>query len=154
MKPLGQFQKMINLGLKWPNDIIFNSKKVGGILVEQEILGKDILSITGIGININLPHREAWWGDLSELDAELKREEIINQIILGFINFKNDNIDMKKKWESSCMHLQKKIKIIQDGNIVDEGTFIGINKDGSLLLQGIDDLKTYHFGEISILGVY
>ena len=52
------------------------------------------------------------------------------------------------------MHLQKKIKIIQDGNIVDEGTFIGINKDGSLLLQGIDDLKTYHFGEISILGVY
>jgi len=142
------------LGLKWPNDIIFNSKKVGGILVEQEILGKDILSITGIGININLPHREAWWGDLSELDAELKREEIINQIILGFINFKNDNIDMKKKWESSCMHLQKKIKIIQDGNIIDEGTFIGINKDGSLLLQGIDDLKTYHFGEISILGVY
>ena len=42
----------------------------------------------------------------------------------------------------------------KNGNIVDEGTFIGINKDGSLLLQGIDDLKTYHFGEISILGVY
>ena len=84
------------LGLKWPNDIIFDNKKVGGILVEQEILGKDILSITGIGININLQDKEAWWGDLSELGVEIKREVIINKIILGFLNFKNDNAVMKK----------------------------------------------------------
>ena len=142
------------LGLKWPNDIIFNSKKVGGILVEQEILGKDILSITGIGININLQDKEAWWGDLSELDVEIKREEIINKIILGFLNYKNDSALLKDKWESYCMHLQKKIKIMQDGNILDEGAFIGINNDGSLLLQSKNNLKTYHYGEISILGVY
>jgi len=142
------------LGLKWPNDIIFDNKKVGGILVEQEILGKDILSITGIGININLQDKEAWWGDLSELGIKIKREEIINKIILGFLNFKNDNTVIKNKWESSCMHLQKKIKIIQDGNIIDEGAFKGINDDGSLLLQSKNNLKTYHFGEISIIGVY
>jgi biotin-(acetyl-CoA carboxylase) ligase len=52
------------------------------------------------------------------------------------------------------MHLQKKIKIIQDGNIMDEGAFKGINDDGSLLLQSKNNLKTYHFGEISIIGVY
>jgi BirA family biotin operon repressor/biotin-[acetyl-CoA-carboxylase] ligase len=142
------------LGLKWPNDIIFDNKKVGGILVEQEILGKDILSITGIGININLQDKEAWWGDLSELGVEIKREAIINKIILGFLNFKNDNAVMKKKWESACMHLQKKIKIIQDGHIIDEGVFKGINSDGSLLLDSKNNSKTYHFGEISIMGIY
>ena len=123
-------------------------------MVEQEILGKDILSITGIGININLQDKEAWWGDLSGLGVEIKREEIINKIILGFLNFKNDITVIKNKWESSCIHLQKKIKIIQDGNIIDEGTFKGINDDGSLLLQSKNNLKTYHFGEISIIGVY
>jgi biotin-(acetyl-CoA carboxylase) ligase len=52
------------------------------------------------------------------------------------------------------MHLQKKIKIIQDGRIIDEGVFKGINSDGSLLLDSKNNLKTYHFGEISIMGIY
>ena len=48
----------------------------------------------------------------------------------------------------------KKIKIIQDGRIIDEGVFKGINSDGSLLLDSKNNSKTYHFGEISIMGIY
>jgi len=108
------------LGLKWPNDIIFDNKKVGGILVEQEILGKDILSITGIGININLQDKEAWWGDLSGLGVEIKREEIINKIILGFLNFKNDNTVIKNKIQIDCYDIEPKKEFIIKKDTIQE----------------------------------
>lgn len=42
------------LTLKWPNDIYYGDKKLGGILIENSIIGNAILStIVGIGINVN-----------------------------------------------------------------------------------------------------
>ena len=41
----------INIGIKWPNDILINDKKLAGILIE-DIYSKDFLaSVVGIGIN-------------------------------------------------------------------------------------------------------
>jgi BirA family transcriptional regulator, biotin operon repressor / biotin---[acetyl-CoA-carboxylase] ligase len=40
--------------IKWPNDIYFQSHKLGGILIENQLRGTEIaLSIIGIGLNIN-----------------------------------------------------------------------------------------------------
>ncbi len=40
--------------LKWPNDILFEKKKVAGILIENSIAGAAIQhSIVGIGLNVN-----------------------------------------------------------------------------------------------------
>lgn len=40
--------------VKWPNDIYINSKKVGGILIQNTLSGKKIQSsIIGIGLNVN-----------------------------------------------------------------------------------------------------
>jgi BirA family transcriptional regulator, biotin operon repressor / biotin---[acetyl-CoA-carboxylase] ligase len=40
--------------IKWPNDIYAGSMKIGGILVENQIMGSEISSsVIGIGININ-----------------------------------------------------------------------------------------------------
>ncbi len=41
--------------IKWPNDILINGKKVGGILIENEMKSNKVaLSIIGIGINVDL----------------------------------------------------------------------------------------------------
>lgn len=52
-----------NLSIKWPNDILSGNFKIGGILIENTILGSSIRSsIIGFGLNINqesfnnLPH--------------------------------------------------------------------------------------------------
>lgn len=40
--------------IKWPNDIYWKDKKIGGILIENELEGKYITqSIIGIGLNVN-----------------------------------------------------------------------------------------------------
>src|SRR3954462_13950029 len=43
-----------NLFLKWPNDLYYNDRKTGGILIENIFRGKDWQNaVAGIGININ-----------------------------------------------------------------------------------------------------
>lgn len=40
--------------IKWPNDIYWNDRKIGGILIENELEGKYInRSIIGVGLNLN-----------------------------------------------------------------------------------------------------
>ncbi|KAA6312566.1 Bifunctional ligase/repressor BirA, partial [termite gut metagenome] len=49
---LGEFAS--GFSLKWPNDIYWEEKKIGGMLIENDLVGNRIRrSIVGIGININ-----------------------------------------------------------------------------------------------------
>ena len=144
------------IGLKWPNDIIYSKKKIGGILIEKEFMGQDILNIIGIGLNLNLPNKESWWGDLSSFNLELKRNELINIIIIELINFiDNDIHQWVDEWEGLCIHMNSEINIKQNNKIIDSGIFTGINQDGSVKITSKDgNIKKYEFGEISIDGVY
>ena len=80
-KAIDKLIKSSSIMLKWPNDILFNGKKIGGILVETEISKKNIKTIIGIGINLQINKEESWWGDLSKFALESKRNELINSIL-------------------------------------------------------------------------
>lgn len=43
----------LEIRLKWPNDLVFERKKLGGILCEASSTGKETAVILGIGINVN-----------------------------------------------------------------------------------------------------
>ena len=45
--------KGVAAALKWPNDILLNAKKIGGILAESQQQGKDIVLVLGLGLNVN-----------------------------------------------------------------------------------------------------
>ena len=144
------------VGLKWPNDIILNKKKVGGILVEKEILRSDVINIVGIGINLKLVKKESWWGDLSEY-RNIDRDELINSILIKFISYWDKGIDnWKEKWEKSCMHLNSRIQINSNNIEINDGRFIGINNNGELKINSNKDGKIHEYedGDISIKGVY
>ena len=141
--------------LKWPNDILLNKKKIGGILVETEVCNKKIRTIIGIGINIKIKKEESWWDDLSKFSIEAKRNELINQILSDFIE-KSDKLDFNwmDEWKNSCIHMNKKIKI-NDGNAFEkEAIFLDVDKNGNAIVKTDQGRELISSGEISIKGVY
>jgi len=62
----------LNIDIRWPNDLLLNQKKCGGILVETSVDGPRLrFAVIGIGININHPHLPA---ELSAIATSLRIE--------------------------------------------------------------------------------
>ena len=141
--------------LKWPNDIIYKKKKIGGILVETESSKDELRTIIGIGINFSIDKMESWWGDLSEFKLEYQRNHLINSILSEFIKiFENFSSDWKEQWMKSCIHMNKEIEIYKSESLQMKGMFKGIDDKGNAIVETKDGLETIVSGEISIKGVY
>jgi len=150
-----EISKKSEIALKWPNDILYKNKKVGGILVEKEIQNSDVRSIIGIGINLNIKKEESWWGDLSEFKLENRRNSLINMIILKLLKL-NDNYNKSwiNDWKNSCAHLNKAVEIYEGKAFLEKTIFKDIDEEGNAILESKDDIKKIGSGQISIKGIY
>ncbi|MCB1177978.1 MAG: biotin--[acetyl-CoA-carboxylase] ligase [Leptospiraceae bacterium] len=133
-----------NLLIKWPNDIFMGLKKVGGILIESEVKGNEILLIIGIGINIytkDKPEDLPYAGFLFSLepDKSIKQKivlSIIENLNLMFEKIKNENlIELELKYILEKSYLKdKKIQLEWKGNLV-IGDFSGYDSNGFLKVK-------------------
>ena len=146
----------INAGLKWPNDLLINKKKICGILIESEVNGDAVEFIVGIGINYSLPKKESWWGEIGELADILPREKLINSILHSIIHYsENGYMDWRDAWEKRCMHMGIELEAVSNNQKnIELGIFNGINEEGKMLLQTKNELKVISSGECSIKGIY
>tara|TARA_E500000081_G_scaffold85710_1_gene86842 strand:- start:515 stop:1261 length:747 start_codon:yes stop_codon:yes gene_type:complete len=146
----------INAGLKWPNDLLINKKKICGILIESEMNADEVEFIVGIGINYSLPKKESWWGEIGELADILPREKLMNSILQNIIDYKENGYkNWKDAWEKRCMHIGIELKALSNNQKeTDIGIFNGINEEGKMLLQTERGLKIISSGECSIKGIY
>lgn len=146
----------INAGLKWPNDLLINKKKICGILIESEMNADEVEFIVGIGINYALPKKESWWGEIGELADILPREKLMNSILENIINYKENGYkNWKDAWEKRCMHIGIELQALSNNQKdTDIGIFKGINEEGKMLLQTERELRIISSGECSIKGIY
>ena len=141
--------------LKWPNDIVVNNKKIGGILIEKVVSDKETTTIVGIGINFLIDSQEKWWGDLSNFNIGDSRDQIISMITSKIINiFDKENEDWINEWLKYCMHINKEVKIIKTDDSSENAIFKSIDQDGCALLETEMGIKIFNSGEITIKGVY
>ncbi len=137
------------LDVKWPNDVLINSKKVCGILSEMAMKeNKGAYVIVGIGININ---SENFPPPLSAIATSLYLETGIKFArvkILGLLlktfqawykDFVAQNFDaIFRRWcELSTYAYGKKIRFEKNGDMIN-GTTRGLNDEGALLVEKTD----------------
>ena len=154
---ISQLNDFVELGLKWPNDILMENKKIGGILVEKEFINENIKTIVGIGINLNIKDikdKEYWWGDLSKYNFNKDRNELIKLIIQNFIKFYDEKINWIDAWRLKCMHIDKEIEIYENNVLQKKAIFKDINLDGNAIIDTSKGIKILQSGQINIKGIY
>lgn len=149
------------VGLKWPNDIFFQEKKLGGLLIEMkgETAGPcDV--VIGLGLNFAFPlgfegNIEQHWTDLLSIkDPTPSRNhiaaELVSAVMLLLDSYANISTeDIINEWKQyDCMRGKKAKLKLQGKNI--HGLIMGIDNDGSLLMSVDNRIQKYTAGEISL----
>ena len=150
-------------GLKWPNDVLLNGKKICGILTEGK-LGPNGLDycILGIGLNLNfdkacLPDELKEYAStvVSETGIQFNSEEVLKFLLLELGRTYNCFISGKEKiislWESYSITLGQNVSAFFDNHTI-TGTAIRISEKGSLII--LDEISgkevEVNSGEVSI----
>ena len=156
-----QEYNVLKLAIKWPNDIMSDTKKIGGILIENSFkTDNTIESVVGIGLNVNQLDFE----NLSKassmaiiMNKEFSVDEIIlklhNQLVLNCKNLNGETSNII--WQKYHLNLFKKgIPMpfqAEDGSKF-MGIIQGVSLDGKLeLLLEDDTIKRYSIREIVML---
>ncbi len=133
----------IKTQIKWPNDILIDGKKAGGILIENEVKKNRVAySIVGIGINVGL--KVADYPEISAASTSLNSESVPDlklKIIQALLN-EFERLYLKipsgeavyEEWRSRLVTLGKKVRATS-GNKVVEGTAESVNESGALVIR-------------------
>ena len=150
------------IGLKWPNDIYWQEKKLGGILID--VSGETdgpCVAVIGIGLNIFIPEQQALgidqgWTDLTQIMGQtgFSRNELaaslLNELLPVIAHFENEKIQSYlDQWrEYDCMS-GKSVTLFM-GEKKFTGVVMGIDDNGMLLLQRPDGVtQVFASGEVS-----
>jgi len=142
-----------DIALKWPNDVLWRKKKLGGILVELFGEAPHIYhAIIGVGLNVNIPQGAGKkitqpWCDITQItNSSFSRNKLagvlLNQLLMSLANYQNTGLKpFIKKWHKLDASYGKKVTIITPQQTV-SGIGAGIDDNGYFLLE--DKQKTIH----------
>lgn len=156
----------VEAGIKWPNDVVVNGKKICGILTEMsaEMSGIHYLVI-GTGINTNVEDfppeiQQTATSLIREMGERVNRAELIAVCLKYFEEYYEKYLEagdlslLKEDYEDLLLNRNNRVKVLEPGNEY-LGISLGINEKGELMVKKEDGTITaVYAGEVSVRGVY
>ena len=155
-----------HLCLKWPNDLLLNGKKIGGVLIESVsgVKNSEKALVVGFGLNlVSCP-------PLSELEQDaysatfLNGSSVINPSVKDFLKILMpafscwSNVFLKQGFKTICdeflkrtFPIGKEIQVKTVNRII-FGKFSGIKNDGSLILESSTEVIHVTAGDVVLIG--
>ena len=139
-------------GLKWPNDVLLNSRKLGGILIETVSARPGTWAIIGIGINVHAnAERDAAAGTEtaslapSGVDRHALLASLADGLAEGLPLFDAQGLaPFVPRWQALHAYAGEAVDLIERGTLLQRGIARGIDDMGCLLLDT-------HAGRIAVL---
>lgn len=156
---LSTFAPAHNIGLKWPNDVFVNHRKVSGILVEPPTGSKSELVI-GIGINVANSLNEApkdvrkiATSILDETTIEFSPDDVLLSFLQRFeillLKLGSSTLNLKERWQSQCTLTGRRISL-ESGDHQVGGLCHGIAGDGSIQVETDGTIRSWFGGIVRI----
>ncbi|MEX2237036.1 MAG: biotin--[acetyl-CoA-carboxylase] ligase [Dehalococcoidia bacterium] len=133
----------LKAGIKWPNDVLVNGKKIGGILVDSELEGERVHhALAGIGVNVNFDPRsqpeiaEIATSVMAASGQKASREELLAAILgrLEAYYLSSTANDVFDAWSQRLVHMGDDVTVHSSSGELVSGRAESVNADGSLVL--------------------
>jgi BirA family biotin operon repressor/biotin-[acetyl-CoA-carboxylase] ligase len=159
-------QGVCGAGLKWPNDIVHEGRKLGGILIDLrgEAAGPAYVVI-GIGLNLRLPARtrEALQAegieavDLAAIGATPRRSAaagaLVGELVLALEEFEARGFAaFAEEWRDADALAGRLVRVLQ-GEQAQDGVARGVDQDGALLLDAGGTRRRVLSGEVTVRAI-
>ena len=153
-------------GIKWPNDVVINGRKICGILTEMSAEMDDIhYLVIGSGINVNMEEfpeeiREVATSLSIQAGHPVNRAEVICCCMKYFERYyetfmeTEDLTGLMDAYNGMLVNMDAEVRVLEPGNEYC-GVSMGINSRGELLVKrDKDTVEEVFAGEVSVRGVY
>ncbi|WP_285163862.1 bifunctional biotin--[acetyl-CoA-carboxylase] ligase/biotin operon repressor BirA [Shewanella goraebulensis] len=148
------------LGVKWPNDIYRDNKKLAGILIELSGHSIDECNLViGFGINMSMSDLHAQlieqpWSDLTSLNSMPDKTAMLiaihKQLKVDLTRFELEGLEpFIPHWQEYDLFYNKEISLLMAPQSV-SGVCKGIDKQGAVLVETDGVISPYIGGEISL----
>ena len=153
-----------NCKLKWPNDLVVNNAKLGGILTEVHPAKSEAATVV-VGIGLNLEFGNQLDGmkssigkvtDLRQALTELPNRDEIAKLIIDHTVTALQRFDMdgfksfQARWPALDWLLHKAVRV-SNADTDHDGLATGIDDDGALLLANAGQIERVLSGTVAVL---
>jgi BirA family biotin operon repressor/biotin-[acetyl-CoA-carboxylase] ligase len=150
----------VDFKVKWPNDIMFENTKVGGILIENSFRGNQIkCSIIGIGLNVNQIQFKKYTPEASSLKIIAGQTFNLDNLLKITCLKLQEYYEFLKKDSFTFLHHEyhqhlfrhNEEHLFRRNGVYFKGVIKGVQTDGKLLLandygvEQIVDIKEIQF---------
>ena len=172
LEALGKQGFTNEIGLKWPNDLVAQGRKLGGILVEaaRDNEGRPF-AVCGIGVNVNYVPSEVPDGGLPAIGLSVLNENVptvnvlLKDVYHAVVNavdawadllnaMKEDAGSLAPVHDDYVAHLnwigETVIARSPAGDELARGIFRTVDDYGRACIETEDDLRSFHFEEASL----
>ncbi|MCW8159053.1 bifunctional biotin--[acetyl-CoA-carboxylase] ligase/biotin operon repressor BirA [Stutzerimonas stutzeri] len=145
-------------GLKWPNDVYVDGRKIAGILLELTGDPADVCHvIIGIGINVNMVEAagiDQLWTSIREHVGMVDRNELVLTLAGTLKRYLERHAEagfsaLKQEWESNHIW-QGRSCTLSTGSQDYSGVVLGVDEEGGLRLMINGDERSFSGGELSL----
>ncbi len=148
------------LKIKWPNDIYIGDRKLGGILIENQVQGGNIRhTVVGIGLNINQSWFPEWVPNPTSLRQTLHKDhdpkEILAQLCVNidqwYHELKQGATELIQRKYLDTLYRFNISGSFKAQDIIFEGQIVGVTPQGLLQVQQAEGIREYDLKQIQFI---
>ncbi len=139
------------LTLKWPNDILLNGAKLGGVLIDAAVQGERLdWLVIGMGVNLaeapQVPGRET--ACLAASGRVITPRAAADAVLAAMARWLDRPVaEVIEAWLAYAHPVGTKVTV-QAGGVTQAGLFAGLSPSGELLLETPEEVRRISTGEV------
>jgi BirA family biotin operon repressor/biotin-[acetyl-CoA-carboxylase] ligase len=147
--------RLPDIALKWPNDVLVEERKVAGILVERVDTPRGPAAVVGIGINVSQTLEELPVALATSVELEtgepVDRTDLCGQVLGSLHGLQGLLLDpkaLRTAYAHVCSTLGREVEVHLAGDEVRRGVALDIDAGGALVVSSADGTFTVGAGDV------